>query len=99
MKAILSKGEKLTGLVGKSMIFLGTSMFVPEANWKDVSGNPHVYNDSNSYVVLKLHNEELLVYSSHTDNYDNDIYVAKEAEFERKDMFKFLHLLATIANV
>lgn len=99
MKATLSKGEKLTGLVGKSMIFLGTSMFVPEANWKDVSGNPHIYEDINSYVVLKLHNDELLVYSSYTDRYDDDICVAREAEFEREDMFKFLHLLATIANV
>lgn len=99
MKVILSRGEKLTGLLGRSMIFLGTSIFVSEANWKDVSGNPHVYNDPNSYVVLKLHNDELLVYSSHTDSYDEDICVARKAEFEHEDMFKFLHLLATIVNV
>lgn len=99
MKAVLSKGEKLTGLVGRSMIFLGTSIFVPEVNWKDVSGNPHIYNDTNSYVVLKLHNDELLISSSHIDNYDDDICTARKVEFEYEDMFKFLHLLATIANV
>lgn len=99
MNVLLSRGEKLTGLVGRSMIFLGTSIFVPETNWKDVSGNPHIYNDPNSYVVLKLHNEELLVYSSHMNIYDEDICVARKAEFEHEDMFKFLHLLATIANV
>lgn len=99
MKAVLSKGEKLTGLIGRSMIFLCTSIFVPEANWKDVSGNPHIYNDTNSYIVLKLHNDELLIYSSHIDNYDDDICVARELVFEHEDMFKFLHLLATIVNV
>lgn len=98
MKVLLSRGEKITGLVGRTMMFLGTSIIVPEANWDNVNKELRICDDKEKYVVLKLDRENILVYSGYMDKYNDHIHSLQVAGYDNEDIFVFLDLIGNIVK-